>query len=86
MSVVHNDTVNYLKKASVTSTLVVNKSSLQFFEYMVDGYRKIEVRLVVFLHISTVHISNLSFLFIPFPPKKHGFFRIIIGTYVIFKK
>ena len=28
VSVVHNGTLNYLKQSSVTSTLVVNKSSL----------------------------------------------------------
>ena len=54
VSMVHNGTINYLKRASVTSTLVVNKSSLQIFEHMVGVYRKRYGRLVVFLHISTI--------------------------------
>ena len=44
VSVVRRDTENYLKKSSVTSTLVVNKSALQIFNPMVVSYQKIAER------------------------------------------
>ena len=51
-------------KSSVTSTLVINKSALQIFEYMVVVYRKIQERHVVFLHISNGrHRILVSYLF-----------------------
>ena len=48
--VVRCDTENYLKKSSVTSTLVVNKSALQIFNPMVVLYQKVAER--VFNYVS----------------------------------
>ena len=51
---------------------------------MVGIYRKIEERLVAFLHISTVQYPILISYLFRFR-QKSCFFRILIGTYVIFK-
>ena len=49
VSMVRCDTENYLKKSSVTSTLVVNKSALQIFNPMVVLYQKINERIFYYV-------------------------------------
>ena len=49
VSVVGRDTDNYLKKSSVTSTLVVNKSALQLFNSMVVLYQKVAERVFYYV-------------------------------------
>ena len=49
VSVVRCDTENYLKKSSVTSTLVVNKSALQIFNSMVVLYQKVAERVFYYV-------------------------------------
>ena len=51
VSVVRRDNENYLKKSSVTSTLVVNKSALQIFNPMVVLYQKIAERVFYYVGI-----------------------------------
>ena len=48
-SVVRRDTENWLKKSSVTSTLVVNKSAFQIFNPMVVLYQKIAERVFYYV-------------------------------------
>ena len=51
VSVVRRDTENYLKKSSVTSTLVANKSALQIFNAMVVLYQKTAKRVFLLCRI-----------------------------------
>ena len=57
VSVVRRDTENWLKKSSVTSTLVVNKRALQNFNPMVALYQKIAER--VFYYIGFLNYGQL---------------------------
>ena len=69
VSVVHRDTDNYLKKSSVTSTLVVNKSALQNFNPMVALYQKISERILYY--VGLLNYSQLLTVpyFLSFPRK-----------------
>ena len=72
------------KKSSVTSTLVVDKSTLQIFKRLVVAYRKIEERLAYIVHISNDQYRILVSYLLCFR-KKSCLKKEIIATYLIFK-
>ena len=49
VSMARCDTKNYLKKSSVTSTLVVNKSALQIFNPMLVLYQNVAERVFYYV-------------------------------------
>ena len=78
VSVVRRDTENYLKKSSVTVTLVAKKSALQIFNAMVVLSQKTAKR--VFYYVGFLNYSQLLTVpyFLSFPRKIVHFLNIFI--------